>query len=83
MSLKDCKETTYSSALEYLSIIIAKEFKRHKSLLLHDEIDEDEKSQFRTILKRKASEAELGTSLQFLTELLSPSDGKQMHSADR
>ena len=77
LSFKDCQESTYSSALEYLSIIIAKEFKRHKSLLLHDEIDVDEKSQFRTILKRKASAAELGTSLQLLTELLSRATGSK------
>ena len=63
--------------MEYLSIIIAKEFKRHKSLLLHDEIDEDEKNQFRPILERKASAAELGQSLQFLTELLSRATGSK------
>ena len=77
LSLKDCKENTYSTALENISIVIADEFARHKYLLLQNDMDEYEKNQFRAILERKVSVVELGKSLKFLSGLLSRASGKK------
>lgn len=77
LSFKDCKQATYSKALENLSLIIGTEFNRHKFLLQHDLVEEYERKRFRAYLELTASEVQLGNSLLFLSELLTRAYGKK------
>lgn len=69
ITLKNIKEATWEVAYDKFAITLYEEFDRHKYLLGGD-IESYERDFFTRILDRKASQAELETSLHFLAKLL-------------
>jgi len=70
IGLKDVESDSFEEALEMLEIEISREFRRHRYLLDSDRIDDEEKTFYRNILKKKASRSQLRNSLKFLSECL-------------
>lgn len=70
VTFKDIKETSWDVAYEKFAITLYEEFDRHNYLLSSDHIKSYEKEFYTRILERRASQAELETSLHFLAKLL-------------
>ena len=70
LSFKDIKEATFKKASRMMRKVIAKEFKRHFYLLDSGILIANEPQEFSNIVNNVASDEEINTSLQFLTELL-------------
>lgn len=70
LTLKGIKSSSWATAFEALGALIAKEFKRHRYLLNGDLLSPEEKEEFHTILRKRASQATLETSLLNLSEWL-------------
>jgi len=69
ITFKEIEELTWDVCYDKFAIILYKEFDRHK-YLLDGELESYEKEFFLRIMERRASLAELETSLQFLAGLL-------------
>lgn len=70
MTFKDIKESSWEAAYEKFGIALYEEFDRHSYLLLSNEMETYDREFFRRILERRASQAELESSLHFLAKLL-------------
>ncbi len=70
ITFKDIKETTWEVAYDKFAITLYEEFDRHKYLLLNKTLESYEREFYARILERRASQAELETSLHFLAKLL-------------
>lgn len=70
ISFKSIKESSWEVTYEKFEYTIYEEFDRHKYLLTDDALEIYEKELFRKILERKASRAEIDSSLLFLAKLL-------------
>lgn len=70
VTFKDIKESSWEVAYDKFAITLYEEFDRHKYLLASNQIESYDKEFFTSILERRASQAELETSLHFLAKLL-------------
>lgn len=70
ISFKSIKESSWEVTYEKFEYTIYEEFDRHKYLLTDDSLEKYEKELFTKILERKASRAEIDSSLLFLAKLL-------------
>ena len=69
-TLKGIKQETWELAYEKLKTVIADEFERHRYLLDSSKLFDTEKENFRTILYKRANQAEEEMSLKWLTAWL-------------
>lgn len=70
ISFKSIKESSWDVTYEKMTYVIYEEFDRHKYLLNDTSVETYEKELFNKILQRKASRAEIDSSLLFLAKLL-------------
>lgn len=70
ISFKSIKESSWAVTYEKFTYVIYEEYDRHKYLLTDDSLESYEKELFNKILERKASRAEIDSSLLFLAKLL-------------
>lgn len=70
VTFKGIKGPSWELCYDRFAIIISAEFERHLYLLEDPLMRSDEKLIFQRVLERRASEAELGDSLQYLAKLL-------------
>lgn len=70
LSLKAAKQPTYEMAVASLVDEIAKEFKRHRYVLLSEELTENDRERFLAIMEHKAEEIEHVKALEFLSACL-------------
>ena len=70
MSLKSAKQSTFEMATEKLQEALVKEYKRHRYLLDSDNISEEDKERYHSILKMNVGLSVYATALQFLSECL-------------
>lgn len=70
LSLKTAKQPTYEMAVASLVDEIAKEFKRHRYVLLSEELTENDRERFLAIMEHKAEEIEHAKALEFLSACL-------------
>ncbi len=70
ISFKSIKESSWEVSYEKFEYTIYEEFDRHKYLLADDSLETYEKDLYSKILERKASRAEIDSSLLFLAKLL-------------
>lgn len=78
ISFKSIKESTWEVTYEKMTYVIYEEFDRHKSLLQDSSLESYEKDLFNKILNRKASRAEIDSSLLFLAKLLQKKYNKKV-----
>lgn len=71
LTLKSAKQPTWNMAHASLIDDIAREYKRHESVLLSETISDIDKERFLNIRNRKAESVEYAKSLLFLSECLS------------
>ncbi len=70
ITFKNITQPTYESMLKKIEYTIAAEFKKFRYLLAGDVLEDDEKEMFNNIINRRALVDDLGSSLEFLVELL-------------
>ena len=56
--------------MKKFAYVIAREFKRHKAVLVGNALDPDEKEVFEALSIRRGSEVDVGSSLEFLVRML-------------
>ncbi len=78
MSLKSAKQPTYEMAAEKLQEALVKEYKRHRYLLDSDNISEEDKERYHSILKMNVGLSAYATALQFLSECLEQYHGQKV-----
>ncbi len=71
ITFKDVKDETWEDAYKTIIEIISDEFKRHKSILANNNIDQLDREQFQSIMDKSADETTYGSSFKFLTRLFS------------
>ncbi len=76
LTLKSAKQRTFDSACFKLKEEIAGEFKRHRSVLTGDLLNENEKRLFRQLADQRADYDEYSGSLKFLSSCLYKATGK-------
>lgn len=77
LSLKAAKQPTYEMAIASLVDEIAKEFKRHRYVLLGGKLTENDCERFAVLMNRKAEEIEYAKALEFLSDCLTQYHAKQ------
>lgn len=70
VTFKNIKEISWEVTYEKFAYTIYEEYARHKNVLFNDALETYEKDLYIRFLERKASQAELENSLQFLAKLL-------------
>jgi Predicted AAA-ATPase len=70
LSFREIVQPSLPRMMKKFATVISKEFKRHQVLLQGDTLDSDEKETFRSLSVRRASEEDLGGSLEFLIRML-------------
>ena len=78
MSLKSAKQPTFEMATEKLQETLVKEYKRHRYLLDSDNISEEDKERYHSILKMNVGLSAYATALQFLSECLEQYHGQKV-----
>jgi hypothetical protein len=78
LTLKNAKYNNWKDNYENLTIIISNEFQNHKYLLNSDKLDDFEKEKYNLIRTLKASKSLYGSSLEFLSFVLSKHYGKKV-----
>jgi hypothetical protein len=71
LTLKNAKYNNWEDNYENLKLIISNEFQNHNYLLNSDKLDDFEKEKYNTIRTLKANKALFGSSLEFLSYVLS------------
>lgn len=70
LSFKDIKEETYGAAYDKFVYTIAEEFKRHRSIIFSKTVPEEEAAEYKAVMNKNASLAEISNSLKFLSHML-------------
>ena len=70
ITFKEINQTNFASMQAMFQYVIAQEFKKHAYLLDGTTLDADEKDRFVRISGEKATEIDLGSSLEFLVRML-------------
>ena len=70
LGLKDVWSSDFESAMEMFAFELSSEFDRHRYLLNSDQLDDEEKILYRSILARKSEFSEYRNSLKFLSTCL-------------
>ncbi len=78
MSLKSAKQPTFEMSTEKLQEALVKEYKRHRYLLDSDNISEEDKERYHSILKMNVGLSAYATALQFLSECLEQYHGQKV-----
>ncbi len=78
LSLKDVKQASWEQTYEIFRRVVAAEFRRHKYLLEGDTLDEEEKEDYRKILRKEDDQALIEQSLLLLTEWLHRYHGQRV-----
>ena len=78
MSLKSAKQPTFEMSTEKLQEALVKEYKRHRYLLDSDNISEEDKERYHSILKMNVGLSVYATALQFLSECLEQYYGQKV-----
>jgi hypothetical protein len=71
LTLKNAKYNNWKINYNNLKILISNEYRRHSYLLNSDKLDDFEKEDFTSVLKRNSDDAFWGSSLEFLSSVLS------------
>ncbi len=77
LSLKAAKQPTYEMAVTSLVDEIAKEFKRHRYVLLGEELTESDHERFSDMMNYKAEMLEYAKALEFLSACLTQYHGRK------
>jgi len=77
LSLKSARQTDFGTALECMKEDIAREYKRH-STILNSLPFEEERHRYCKIMERTGSQAEYATSLRFLSDCLKQAYGEKV-----
>ncbi|MCL2560606.1 MAG: ATP-binding protein [Turicibacter sp.] len=70
LGFKDVEASDFEGAMEMFAFELSTEFDRHRYLLNSDELDDEEKTLYRSILARKVEFSEYRNSLRFLSMCL-------------
>jgi len=70
LGLKDVEASDFEGAMEMFAFELSSEFDRHRYLLNSDELEDEEKTLYRSILARKVDFSEYRNSLKFLSDCL-------------
>ena len=70
LSFREIIEDSLPATMESFASVFAAEFKRHEIVLTGDTLDSYEKEIFQSLIERRASKEDLGSSLQFLIRML-------------